>query len=98
MKAKKKYKKELLNCLKYMAFSEEALLETMMNMMILKEMKQNDIAFENGDTFSFKDSIFDYSKDKNIRKIAKLRRQMMKTMHKLVEKNTFKDKQLEFLG
>ena len=36
--------------------------------------------------FTFKDNIFDYSEDKNIRKMAKLRHKMMKTMNKLVEK------------
>lgn len=94
----KKYKKQLLKSLKNLAFSEYHLLETMTNMMLLKEMKNNNIEFKKGDTFSFEDSIFDYSSDKNIRKIAKLRRKMLKTMNKLVQKNSFKDKELEFLA
>lgn len=98
MKNKKKYKKEVLKSLKSLAFLEHELLETMTNLMLLKELKKNDISFVEGDTFSFEDSIFDYSPDKNIRKIAKLRRKMLKTMNKLVEKNDFKDKQIEFLA
>ena len=77
MKAKKKYKKQLLETLKNLAKSEHHLLEEMTNLMILKEMKQNKITFEKGDTFSFEDNIFDYSSDKNIRKIAKLRKKML---------------------
>lgn len=96
--SKKKYKKQLLKSLKNLAFSEHHLLETMMNLMLLKEMKKNNITFQNGDTFSFEDNIFDYSEDKNIRKIAKLRKKMLKTMNKLVQKNSFKDKELEFLA
>lgn len=98
MKAKKKYKKQLLETLKNLAKSEHYLLEEMTNLMILKEMKQNKITFEKGDTFSFEDTIFDYSADKNIRKIAKLRKKMLKTMNLLVEKNTFKDKEIKFLS
>lgn len=96
--SKKKYKKQLLKSLKNLAFSEHHLLETMTNLMLLKEMKKNKITFQNGDTFSFEDNIFDYSEDKNIRKIAKLRKKMLKTMNKLVQKNSFKDKELEFLA
>lgn len=96
--SKKKYKKQLLKSLKNLAFSEHHLLETITNLMLLKEMKKNNITFQNGDTFSFEDNIFDYSEDKNIRKIAKLRKKMLKTMNKLVQKNSFKDKELEFLA
>lgn len=96
--SKKKYKKQLLKSLKNLAFSEHHLLETMTNLMLLKEMKKNNITFQNGDTFSFEENIFDYSEDKNIRKIAKLRKKMLKTMNKLVQKNSFKDKELEFLA
>jgi hypothetical protein len=85
MKNKKKYKKEVLKSLQSLAFLEHELLETMTNLMLLKELKKNDISFSKGDTFSFEDSIFDYSADKNIRKIAKLRKKMLKTMNKLVE-------------
>lgn len=98
MKNKKKYKKQILQSLKYLAFTEHELLETMTNLMLLKELKKNDITFEKGDTFSFEDNIFDYSPDKNIRKMARLRRKMLKTMNKLVDKNNFKDKQIEFLA
>lgn len=96
--SKKKYKKHLVKSLKNLAFSEHHLLETMTNLMILKEMKKNNIKFQDGDTFSFEDNIFDYSEDENIRKIAKLRKKMLKTMNKLVQKNSFKDKELEFLA
>jgi hypothetical protein len=98
MKNKKKYKKEVLKSLKSLAFIEHELLESMTNLMLLKELKNNDITFEKGDTFSFEDNIFDYSPDKNIRKMAKLRRKMVKTMGKLVEKNNFTDKEIEFLA
>lgn len=98
MKKNKKYKKQLLKTLKNLAFSEHALLETMTNLMLQKELKENNITFKKGDTFSFEDNIFDYSDDKNIRKIAKLRKQILKTMNKLVQKNNFKDKELEFLA
>ena len=87
MKAKKKYKKQILNSLKDMAQAEYSMLETMTNLMLLKEMKERNISFRKGDTFSFEDNIFDYSEDKNIRRIAKLRKKMLKTMNKLVEKN-----------
>ena len=98
MKAKKKYKKQILNSLKDMAHAEYSMLETMTNLMLLKEMKERNISFKKGDTFSFEDNIFDYSEDKNIRRIAKLRKKMLKTMNKLVEKGTFKDKEIEFLA
>ena len=98
MKAKKKYKKQILNSLKDMAQSEYSMLETMTNLMLLKEMKERNISFRKGDTFSFEDNIFDYSEDKNIRRIAKLRKKMLKTMNKLVEKGNFKDKEIEFLA
>ena len=98
MKAKKKYKKQILNSLKDMAHAEYSMLETMTNLMLLKEMKERNISFKKGDTFSFEDNIFDYSEDKNIRRIAKLRKQMLKTMNKLVEKGNFKDKEIEFLA
>lgn len=98
MKAKKKYKKQILNSLKDMAHAEYSMLETMTNLMLLKEMKERNISFRKGDTFSFEDNIFDYSEDKNIRRIAKLRKKMLKTMNKLVEKGNFKDKEIEFLA
>ncbi len=98
MKNKKKYKKALLKTLKNVAISEYALLENMTTMMILKEMKKNNIHFKKGDTFSFEDNIFDYSEDKNIRKIAALRKKMLKTINKLVNKNDFKDKEIKFLA
>ena len=98
MKAKKKYKKQILNSLKDMANAEYSMLETMTNLMLLKEMKERNISFKKGDTFSFEDNIFDYSEDKNIRRIAKLRKKMLKTMNKLVEKGNFKDKEIEFLA
>ena len=98
MKAKKKYKKQILNSLKDMAQAEYSMLETMTNLMLLKEMKERNISFKKGDTFSFEDNIFDYSEDKNIRRIAKLRKKLLKTMNKLVEKGNFKDKEIEFLA
>ena len=98
MKEKKKYKKQILNSLKDMAQAEYSMLETMSNLMLLKEMKERNISFKKGDTFSFEDNIFDYSEDKNIRRIAKLRKKMLKTMNKLVEKGNFKDKEIEFLA
>ncbi len=94
----KKYKKQLLKSLKSLGNSEHLLLESMTNLMLLKELKKNDITFEKGDTFSFKDDIFDYSQDKNVRKMAKLRRKILKTMNILVEKNNFKDKEIKFLS
>ncbi|ACU08256.1 hypothetical protein FIC_01813 [Flavobacteriaceae bacterium 3519-10] len=98
MKAKKKYKKQLINSLKEMASTEYVLLETMTNLMLLKEMKEQNISFKEGDTFSFEDNIFDYSEDKNVRRLAKLRKKMIKTMNKLVDKGNFKDKEIEFLA
>ena len=98
MKAKKKYKKQILNSLKDMAHAEYSMLETMTNLMLLKEMKERNISFKKGDTFSFEDSIFDYSEDKNVRRIAKLRKRILKTMQKLVENGDFKDKEIEFLA
>lgn len=95
---KKKYKKELLKALEVMGKTEHKMLETMTQMMFLMELKKNKIELKKGDTVSFKDNIFDYSDDKNIRKIAKLRKSMLKTMKKIVEKNNFKDKELEFLA
>ena len=53
----------------------------MTNLMLEGELKKNNINFKDGDTFSFKDNIFDYSEDKNVRKLAKLRRKMLKTMN-----------------
>ena len=52
MGAKKKYKKQVLRTLKNLAYSEHHLLETMTNMMLLKEAKKNKIEFKKGDTFS----------------------------------------------
>lgn len=98
MKSQKKYKKQVLKSLKDLAVYEHALLESMTNLMLLKEMKKNKITFKKGDTFSFEDDIFDYSKDKNVRKIAKLRKKILATMSSLVEKNNFKDKEIEFLA
>ncbi len=98
MNPKKKYKKQLLKSLEELAFTEGLLLETMTNLMLLKELKENKITFKKGDTFSFEDDIFDYSEDKNIRRMAKLRGKILKTINKLVAKNTFKDKEIEFLA
>jgi len=95
---KKKYKKQLLSSLKSLSKSEHKVLEGMTNLMLLGELKKSKIEFKDGDTFSFKDNIFDYSEDKNIRKLAKLRREMLLTMNKLVAKNDFKDKDIKFLG
>ncbi|WP_312421408.1 hypothetical protein [Epilithonimonas sp.] len=98
MKSKKKYKKELLKSLKHMAAAESASLRVMTNLMLLKELKENNISFKKGDVFSFEDDIFDYSEDKNVRILAKLRKKTMKAMNKLVENNQFKDKELKFLA
>lgn len=98
MKAKKKYKKQVLKSLKQLATTEYSILETMTNLMLLKEMKKQNINFKEGDTFSFEDNIFDYSEDKNIRNLAKLRKKMLKTMQKLVDRGQFKDKEIEFLA
>lgn len=96
--SKKKYKKELIESLKLMAKSEHQLLEKMTNLMLLGELKNDDIEFNEGDTFTFKDSIFNYSNDKNIRRLAKLRVKTLKTLNKMVNKNKFKDKEVEFLA
>ncbi|WP_332454432.1 hypothetical protein [Chryseobacterium aquaticum] len=95
---KKKYKKQLLNSLKSLGESELLLLKSMTNLMLEGELKKNNINFKDGDTFSFKDNIFDYSEDKNVRKLAKLRREMLKTMNLIVVKNQFKDKEIKFLS
>ena len=95
---KKKYKKQLLRSLKSLGASEHYILESMTNLMLLGEFKKNKIEFKDGVTFSFKDNIFDYSEDKNVRKLAELRRKMMKTMNKIVVKNKFKDKEIKFLS
>lgn len=95
---KKKYKKQLLNSLKSLSTTEHYILESMTNLMLLGELKKKNVGFKDGDTFSFKDNIFDYSEDKNIRKLAELRKKMMKTMNKLVVKNDFKDKEIKFLS
>ncbi|WHF50317.1 hypothetical protein QGN23_07620 [Chryseobacterium gotjawalense] len=97
-KTNKKYKKQVLASLEELAKTEHVLLETMTNLMLLKELKENQIEFKEGDTFSFDDNIFDYSDDKNVRRVAKLRKKIVKTMQKLVENNDFKDKEIEFLA
>lgn len=94
----KKYEKELLKSLRSLLKMEHKVLEQMTNLMLLGELKNDDIEFKKGDTFTFKDSIFNYSSDSNIRKLAKLRIKTLKTMNKIVEKNNFKDKDLEFLA
>lgn len=98
MKTKKKYKKQVLKSLKKLAKMEYDLLETMTNLMLLKEFKDNKIEFKEGDTFSFEDNIFDYSEDENIRNLAKLRKKIMLSMQDLVENGNFKDKEIEFLA
>ncbi len=98
MKAKKKYKKEVLKSLKLLAKTEYDLLENMTNLMLLKELKESKIEFKEGDTFSFEDNIFDYSEDDNIRNLAKLRKRILSTMQDLVENSDFKDKEIEFLA
>ena len=95
---KKKYKKQLLNSLKSLNTSEHYILESVTNLMLLGEFKKNNIKFKDGDTFSFKDNIFEYSEDKNVRKLAKLRKEMIKTIKKLVDKNKFSDKEIKFLS
>lgn len=95
---KKKYKKQLLRSLKSLGESEYLILKSMTNLMLQGELKKNNIDFKDGDTFSFKDNIFDYSEDKNVRKLAKLRREMLSTMNKLVMRNKFKDKEIKFLS
>ncbi len=98
MKNEKRYQKELLRSLEKLSNTENALLETMTNLMLLKELKESKISFNKGDTFTFEDSIFDSSEDKNIRRLAKLRRRMLQTMVNMVEENSFKDKDIEFLS
>ena len=96
--SKKKYKKELLKTLKTLAKAEHKIIENMTNLMFLGEMKKNKIKLNEGDTFTFKESIFKYSEDKNVRKLSKLHTNALKTMTKLVDKNKFSDKELEFLA
>ena len=98
MNSKKKYKKEILKSLKHLEAAESSSLKVMTNLMLLKELKENNISFKKGDVFSFEDNIFDYSEDKNVRILAKLRKNTMKAMNKLVENNKFKDKELKFLA
>ena len=98
MDPKKKYKKELLKALLNLENAQHYTLEKMTNLMLLKELKKNNINFKKGDVFSFDDDIFDYSEDKNVRKLAKLRKQMLKTMGKIANDNKFKDKEIAFLG
>jgi len=98
MKAKKKYKKQVLKSLKKLAKAEYDLLETMTNLMLLKELKNSKIEFKEGDSFSFEDNIFDYSEDENIRNLAKLRKRIINSMNELVENSNFKDKEIEFLA
>ncbi|KQR91866.1 hypothetical protein ASG01_12740 [Chryseobacterium sp. Leaf180] len=95
---KKKYKKQLLKSLKSLGESEHQLLTSITNLMLEGEIKENNISFEKGDTFSFNDDIFDFSTDKNIRRLAKLRRKMLATMSKVVASNNFKDKEIKFLS
>ena len=87
-----------MKSLKYMEAAESTSLKVMTNLMLLKELKENNISFKKGDVFSFEDNIFDYSEDKNVRILAKLRKKTMKAMNKLVENNNFKDKELKFLA
>ena len=96
--SKKKYKKQLLKGLKALAKYEHSLLTAMTNLMLQGEFIENDIQFKKGDTFTFKDNIFSYSEDKTIRSLAKIRKKTLKTINKIVEKNNFKDKELEFLA
>lgn len=95
---KKKYKKQLILSLKALEKSEYSLLKTMTNLMIMNELKKDKISFRKGDTFSFEDNIFNYSTDKNIQKLAKLRKSMLKTMRVIVDQNKFTDKEIEFLA
>ncbi len=98
MKTKKKYKKQVLKSLKKLAKTEYDLLETMTNLMLLKELKNSKIEFKEGDSFSFEDNIFDYSEDENIRNLAKLRKRIINSMNELVDNSNFKDKEIEFLA
>ena len=98
MKTKKKYKKQVIKSLKKLAKTEYDLLETMTNLMLLKEFKDNKIEFKEGDTFSFEDNIFDYSEDENIRNLAKLRKKIMLSMQDFVENSNFKHKEIQILA
>lgn len=98
MKTKKKYKKQVLKSLKKLAKTEYDLLETMTNLMLLKELKNSKIEFKEGDSFSFEDNIFDFSEDENIRNLAKLRKRIVNSMNELVDNSNFKDKEIEFLA
>ena len=98
MKTKKKYKKQVLKSLKKLAKTEYDLLETMTNLMLLKELKNSKIEFKEGGSFSFEDNIFDYSEDENIRNLAKLRKRIINSMNELVDNSNFKDKEIEFLA
>ena len=98
MKTKKKYKKQVLKSLKKLAKTEYDLLETMTNLMLLKELKNSKIEFKEGDSFSFEDNIFDFSEDENIRNLAKLRKRIINSMNELVDNSNFKDKEIEFLA
>ncbi|MFC6267444.1 hypothetical protein [Frigoriflavimonas asaccharolytica] len=94
----KKYKKQLLKGLKSLAKYEHSLLTTMTNLMLQGELNDSDIHFKKGDTFTFKDNIFNYSENKTIRSMAKIRKKTLKTINQIVENNNFKDKELEFLA
>lgn len=98
MNSKKKYKKEILKSLKHLEAAENTSLKIMTNLMLLKELKENHIRFKKGDVFSFEDNIFDYSEDKNVRILAKIRKKTLKAMNQLVKNNQFKDKELKFLA
>ena len=52
MKSKKQYKKELLKSLKHMEAAESTALKVMTNLMLLKELKENNISFKKGDVFT----------------------------------------------
>lgn len=47
---KKKYKKEILNALKTFGKAEHKILESMTQLMFLKEMKKSGVKFKKGDT------------------------------------------------
>lgn len=51
MNSKKKYKKELLKSLKYMEAAESTSLKVMTNLMLLKELKENNISFKKAMSF-----------------------------------------------
>ena len=94
----KQYHQQLRKSLKIIVRTEYELLEVMTNLMLLKELKKNNINFKDGDTFSFEDQIFDESTDKNVQRLAKLRRKMLSTLSKILEENDFKDKEIKFLS